>query len=195
MAVGEALRADTSTLNTALSNAGQASSLIQVIDGALSSINEIIQRQKSLAVQANAATLTNAERAFLDQEYQALSLETTRIVTNTEFNGVAVLNGDLSAGVATQVGIAATDTITITLAAQTALSLGGDLTSQANAVTASGAADTGLTAVTTARATVGALQSRFNFASATLEASIQNIDAARGGFLDADISAESTSFR
>jgi flagellin-like hook-associated protein FlgL len=66
--------------------------------------------------------------------------------------------------------------------------------STTGAILASAVLDNAINSLTSVRAQVGAAQSRFNFASATLETSVQNLDAARAGFLDADISNESTAF-
>ena len=114
LSIGTILRTDVSTLRTALTNTSQASSLIQVADGAIERLGEILQRQKALAVQGNADTLSNTERGYLDQEFQALTAEYDRIVSTTEFNGTILLSGNLS-GVAADAnplganGVATTD--------------------------------------------------------------------------------------
>lgn len=95
LSVGTILRTDVSTLRTALSNTAQAGSLIQVADGAIERLGEILQRQASLSVQGNADTLSDNERGFLDQEFQALTQEFDRIVSTTNFNGVNLLDGNL----------------------------------------------------------------------------------------------------
>jgi flagellin len=62
------------------------------------------------------------------------------------------------------------------------------------AATAAAALDTAITKVTSLRATVGALQSRFNFASNAIQSAIENQDAARASLLDTDVAAESSAF-
>lgn len=118
LSIGTVLRTDVSTLKTALSNTSQAGSLIQVADGALQRLGEILQRQKALATQGNADTLSNTERGYLNQEFQALRSEYDRIATETNFNGIALLNGNLSgtsvASGAASTGTVATSNITIT---------------------------------------------------------------------------------
>jgi len=96
LSIGTILRTDVSTLRTALSNTSQAGSLIQVADGAIERLGEILQRQKALAVQGNADTLSDTERGYLDQEFQSLVLEYDRIVSETNFNGTKLLNGKVS---------------------------------------------------------------------------------------------------
>ena len=96
LSIGTILRTNVGTLKTALSNTQQANSMLQVADGGLKNIGEILQRQKSLAVQANAGTLSSAERAYLDQEFQNLTKEIDRLVDSTKFNSVQLLNGNLN---------------------------------------------------------------------------------------------------
>lgn len=95
LSVGTALRTQVTTLRQALVNSSQGSSLLQVADGALSQVTDILQRQKSIAVQAGSGSLTGAERSFLNQEFQALTDEIDRIVESTNFNGVDLISGGL----------------------------------------------------------------------------------------------------
>ncbi len=95
LSVGTILRTTVSTLKTALSNTQQANSLLSVADGGLKNIGEILQRQKSLAVQATSGTLSASERGFLNQEFQNLTAEIDRLVENTKFNQVTLLNGSI----------------------------------------------------------------------------------------------------
>ena len=93
LAAGTSLATTVTTLRAALTNASQGSSLLQVADGALAEITDMLQRQKSLAVQAGSGSLTDVERGFLDQEFQALATEIDRLASATTFNGVQLLNG------------------------------------------------------------------------------------------------------
>jgi flagellin len=95
LAVGTALRTQVTTLRTALANAAQGTSLLQVADGALGQIVDILQRQKAIATQASSGQLTDANRSLLNQEFQALTAEVDRISQGTNFNGVNLLAGGL----------------------------------------------------------------------------------------------------
>lgn len=97
LSVGTILRTDVSTLTTALANTAQASSVIQVADGAIERLGEILQRQKALSTQALSGALSDTERGYLNQEFQALKDEYSRIVDQTNFNGVKLLDGTLAA--------------------------------------------------------------------------------------------------
>ena len=96
LSVGTILTTNVSTLKQGLQNAGQAASLLQVADGGLKNISDILQRQKALAVQATSGTLSDVERGYLDQEFQSLTDEINRTVQNTKFSSVTLLDGSLT---------------------------------------------------------------------------------------------------
>ena len=109
VSAGTSLRTNVTTLKTALINTSQGSSLLQVADGALGQITDILQRQKAIAVQSGSGSLSNAERTFLNQEFQNLTQEVDRLAAQTNFNGVGLLDGGLTKTVkATDVSTAAT---------------------------------------------------------------------------------------
>jgi len=99
LAIGSRLRAEVVALRTASVNANQAGSLLQIADGALSTVADILIRLKELAVQASSGQFSAVERGVLDSEFQALSSEITRISQDTEFNGTKLISG--GAGTAT----------------------------------------------------------------------------------------------
>jgi flagellin len=100
LSTGTSLRTQVMALKTALTNASQGTSLLQVADGALSQVTEILQRQKAISLQAGSGSLTDTDRGYLDQEFQALSVEIDRLTGATNFNGVKLLNGSLSTSAA-----------------------------------------------------------------------------------------------
>ncbi len=100
LSTGTSLRTQVLALKTALTNASQGTSLLQVADGALSQVTEILQRQKAISLQAGSGSLTDTDRGYLDQEFQALSTEIDRLTGATNFNGVKLLNGSLSTSAA-----------------------------------------------------------------------------------------------
>lgn len=95
LATGTSLRTAVTTLRTALANAAQGTSLLQVADGGLSQIVDILQRQKAIATQASSGQLTDANRSLLNQEFTNLTSEIDRIASGTNFNGVNLLAGGL----------------------------------------------------------------------------------------------------
>jgi len=94
LAIGSRLESEVAALSVATSNAGQAASLLQLTDGSISRVQDILSRMRALAVQAGSQNLANDERALLDIEYQALSQEIDRIARDTEFNGQNVLDAE-----------------------------------------------------------------------------------------------------
>jgi flagellin len=93
LAVGSRLALDVSGLKQAAVNAGQASSMLQIADGAMSKVNDILSRMKALAVQAGSGQWSTTDRGMLDTEFQQLMNEVTRIAGSTDFSGTKLVNG------------------------------------------------------------------------------------------------------
>ncbi|WP_457571515.1 flagellin N-terminal helical domain-containing protein [Desulfovulcanus sp.] len=96
LAIRELMRSDIAAVNQGIRNANDAISLIQTADGALQTIDEKLIRMKELAEQAATGTYTSDQRLLIDSEYQAMASEITRIANATDFNGIYLLNGNLS---------------------------------------------------------------------------------------------------
>ena len=96
LATGTSLQSQVSALKAAQTNAAQGTSLLQVADGALAQIGNILQQQQSLALQAGAGSLTDTDRGFLNEQFQALSTEINTLASSTTFNGVNLVDGSLS---------------------------------------------------------------------------------------------------
>ncbi len=90
------LQSNITSLRQALQNTTQADSFLQVAYGGLSTISDILNDMKSLAVQSSSGSVTDSERAFLQLDFQNLSDEIDRIAENTAFNDIKLLNGSLS---------------------------------------------------------------------------------------------------
>ncbi len=91
MAIGARLNAESQSLKTATVNVGQANSMLQIADGGMATIDNVLVRMKSLAVQASSGNLSDVERGFLNDEYGNLKDEINRISATTKFNGVQLL--------------------------------------------------------------------------------------------------------
>lgn len=96
LAIGSRLNAEVHALRQAQVNAGQGISMLQIADGAMARVSDILMRMKTLAVQAGSGQLSSTERGMLDTEYQNLVEEIDRIASDTEFNGVKMVNGSQS---------------------------------------------------------------------------------------------------
>jgi len=104
LAIRELMRSEISSLHQGIRNAADAISLIQTADGALQVIDEKLIRMKELAMQASTGTYNSDQRLIIDSEYQAMSSEINRIANATDFNGIYLLNGNLSGTTATHDG-------------------------------------------------------------------------------------------
>ena len=305
LAISERMTTQIRGMNVAIRNANDGVSLAQTAEGALGSVSDSLQRIRELAVQSANATNSATDRAALDTEAQQLKDEIDRVATQTDFNGVKLLdgtftnqdfqvgadNGDVitvaaianaqssalgtttsasvtlaaattftaitagditiedASGTAISVGAVAADTsateraaglrdainaiadqtgvyatndtattLTLTSAndivttiantattATTGITAGTtstatttgfstlDISTVAGANTAITSMDAALTAVNTARADLGALQSRFESVVSNLSINSENISAARGRIQDADFAAETAS--
>jgi flagellin len=96
LAIGSRLNAEVHAMRQAGVNAGQGISMLQIADGAMANVSDILIRMKTLAVQAGSGQLSFVERSMLDAEYQNLLSEIDRIAADTEFNGVKMVNGSQS---------------------------------------------------------------------------------------------------
>lgn len=108
LAIRELQRADIATLQQGARNANDAVSLIQTADGALGVIDEKLIRMKELAEQAATGTYDSTQRLMIESEYQAMASEITRIANATDFNGIHLLNGNLSSNIHNGSGLTST---------------------------------------------------------------------------------------
>jgi flagellin len=189
LAIADRMNAQIKGINVAIRNANDGISLAQTAEGALSTVTDVLQRMRELAVQAQNGSNGTSDRTNLDTEYQQLSSEISRIAGQTKFNGKAIVGADAGA-TSFQVGANNGDTLSITTTDVTNLLTAGDVTTAANASTAVAALDTALDTITTNRATYGAAMNRFQFAISNLQITGENQSAARGRIMDADFAAE-----
>jgi flagellin len=96
MAIGSRLSADVAGLDQAGINAGQAVSMLQIADGGMARVQDILVRMKTLSVQASSGQLSDNQRGQLDIEYQALIGEIDRIADDTTFSGTKLIDGTFS---------------------------------------------------------------------------------------------------
>lgn len=94
LAISENLRSDIRSLNQAQRNANDGVSLLQVAEGGLQEITNIMIRLKELSIQSASDTVGKRERDFLNREFMALKHEIDRIAISTDFNGTRLLVGN-----------------------------------------------------------------------------------------------------
>ena len=219
LAVRELMRADIASLNQGVRNANDAISMIQTADGALGVIDEKLIRMKELATQAATGTYTSDQRLIIDSEYQAMASEITRIAKATDFNGIYLLNGNLSAATHNGAGINSTgklkvhfgsgnlsaeDYYYIQIGTATASALGvgmGASGSAGRSISTQQLAQQALDQLNTAivskdkiRANLGALQNRLSNTVQNLQIQAENLQAAESQISDVDVATEMTEF-
>jgi flagellin len=124
LSISDRMTAQINGINQAARNANDGISLAQVAEGALGSVTANLQRMRELAVQSANSTNSASDRAALQQEVAQLSTEIDRVATQTQFNGLNLLDGTFTAQ-QFQVGANAGQTITIAgIASARASSLG-----------------------------------------------------------------------
>lgn len=220
LAIRELMRTDIAALQQGVRNANDAISLIQTADGALAVIDEKLIRMKELAEQAATGTYDSTQRLMIESEYQAMASEITRIANATDFNGIYLLNGNLSSDTHNGSDLTATgklkvhfgsmndsaeDYYYIKIGNSTASALGvgnqADKTSAAYTVSTQEAAQKALVGLNDAviskdkiRAHLGALQNRLENTISNLTTQTQNLQAAESRISDVDVATEMTAF-
>lgn len=185
MAIATRMDSQVRGMNVAMRNANDAISFSQTAEGGLSKVTDALQRMRELAVQSANGSNSAGDRTNLDAEFQELAAEVTRIGTATKFNGTAVFGGS-----ATTFQIGADSGDTISVAAVAAATISGSVSTAAAATTALGAIDTALDATNTKRATLGAVQNRFEAVVGNLLVASENQSAAKSRIMDTDFAVE-----
>ncbi len=196
LAVGTKLKADVNALRQAQVNASHGSSVLQVADGALQQVSDILIRMKALSTQAVSGSLSDTERGYLDGEFTQLEAQLDDIATQTKFNGSPLLDGTYTTSFAVGTN-ATTDVIAVAIGLDVTsgtLVTANSVDTIANAQAAATDIDTAIGSVLSTRATLGAQMSRFDFVSANLATSVENIDAARSTLMDVDVASEMANY-
>ncbi|MDA9372083.1 flagellin [Porticoccaceae bacterium] len=112
LAISSKMTSQIRGLNQAVRNANDAISMIQVAEGAMKEVTNMVQRMRELAVQAISDSNTSNDRGALNNEYKQLSAEIARIGENTQWNGTNILDGSRTNSVF-QIGANADQTIAV----------------------------------------------------------------------------------
>ena len=94
LAVRELLRVDIAVLRQGARNAQDGISMLQTAEGAMGVMDEILVRMAELAEQAATESYSQGQRAIMNEEFDQLATEITRIATSTKFNNMALLNSN-----------------------------------------------------------------------------------------------------
>lgn len=199
LAISENLRGHIRGLRQANRNANDGISLIQVAEGGLNEVSNMLIRLRELAVQSSSDTIGDTERKFLDVEYQQLKSEVQRITESTNFNGYDLLNGT-GAFIEIQVGTrndpfkdrigfnTGAANATIDALGLTAENVASKEASQMSL----DVVDRAMVSVNAIRANFGALQNRLTSTANNLLVADENLSAANSRIRDTDVAAETS---
>lgn len=196
LSISENLKSHIRGYGQASRNANDAISLVQVAEGGLSEISNIITRFRELGVQAASDTISDKERLFVDKEVQQLKLEADRIAKSTRFGNTKLLDGS-GGGFDFQVDIGNDDFIdrigfdaSEQNATVSALGLDGlDFTAKEGAQEALEVLDGSQQVVNGFRANLGAIQNRLISTTENIGTAVENLSAANSRMRDADVAA------
>ncbi len=199
LAISEKLRGKVRGLMQAQRNASDGVSLIQVAEGGLNEIQNILVRLRELGVQSASDTIGDSERRYLNEEYQSLKEEMDRIANSTEFNGTVLLDGtggtldfQIGTGGANLLGVDRISFNAFKLDVNTDklrledVSIENKHSSQRSLDLIDGAIDE----VASIRGELGALENRLTSTIKNVAISVENLSAARSRIKDVDIADE-----
>ena len=207
IAIATRFTAEIKGYTMAIRNASDAQAMIDVGEGALSEVTNILQRMREIAVQASNDTASTADRTALNLEYADLAKEILRIEDSTTWSNDQILDGTVGTSGAVKfligTGSSATitsDTLTVTFDAVSDLTTNSVsttgtvtvLTSQASAILAISAIDADLILVNAERGQLGSKSNRLDHAVANMSNMVTNLGSALGRVQDADFAAESS---
>jgi len=205
LAIAERMNTQVRGMTVAVRNANDGISLSQVAESGISTLTDILQRMRELAVQSINSTNTSNDISALNEEYNQLGGELARIISAVQFNGQSLFTTTESYDF--QVGATSGQTISIassSLNFQSAAGLSSVMSGSTDAVSALDttsnsanaanltAIDLAIDTVNSVRAQLGAIQSRFEKTINFLQTGIENQSAARGRIMDADFAQETS---
>ena len=211
LAVSTKMRSQIRGTNQAARNISDAVAMVQTADGALREVSAIMQRMRELAVQGATETYSTDDLALMDTEYQQLESEITRIVEQTKWNRMDLLNGygpgatsGSSGEFIIQLGADNGQTMTVTIgnlqinSATTGAILsdldGLSVSSQASSAAAITGIDNAFTDLADKRADLGAYMNRLGNALGNAEIFSANMSDSESRIRDTDYAKEMTEF-
>ena len=197
--ISKRLDARSRGLSVALDNVGTTKNVLSIAEGGLLNIQKILISMKEKVTQAKSDTMGPDERTAIKAELDQLSLEIDDIVSETQFNSVALIDGTYT-GKSYQTGEGVNDTlsysITQNFTAGTAnflvdtANLGALVSSATDAATALGNVNDSLDTIASELQNIGATIVRLTFKEDTLRVAITNTESTKSRILDSDIANE-----
>lgn len=199
LAISDQLQSDITALETASQTTQQIEALLQIADGGLARVSDILERMTSLATQFHSGTLDATSQGFINDEYVELETQIDLIVDSTQYNGQGLI--DAGYNETAVVGVDATNIMTIDLSSVDvdstallgALSTAGGFTDGSSAADIA-LVDAAIDTIGAARALVGALTSAVGYQSDNIDTQITNLESAKSSIFDVDLAEEQTNF-
>jgi flagellin len=200
LSISENLKAQIRSMRQAERNANDGISFVQVAEGGLSEVGNILTRLRELSIQAASDTIGDRERGFIDKEYQSLKAEIDRIANSTNFNGTPLLNGQSKKDVLEiQVGARNNDADRIKFQVSDydvrtdKIGIAGiNSNSIDDARESIDKIDEAIAKITGSRAGLGAMQNKLQSTVNTIGIAKENLAAARSRIADTDIAEDAT---
>jgi flagellin len=195
LSISEKMRAQINGLDQASTNSEDAISMIQTAEGALNETHSILQRMRTLSVQAANGTSITEDKSAIQKEINELASELDRINTTTQFNKQYMFSNNTT--VTFQVGANENETMSQTFQAvsSTALTVNNlNVTTESSAGTAISTIDEAIAAVSAQRSTLGAKQNRLEHTIANLDNASENLSSAESRIRDVDMASEMMKF-
>jgi len=199
LAIGNALKADYMALTQGVRNANEGIGIVQVADGGLSRISDMLSRATQLAAQAASDTVGDAERRTIDTEYQQILQEIDRVVDTTNFKGERLFSQDGAVNKSIYVGDTQLQSnIDLSIGAAGGAGTAAMGLSGTNISTAADARNTlsliqdAIADVSQMRGALGAQENRLVNSVGVIEVQSQNILAAESAIMDANMANQVT---
>lgn len=193
LSISEKMRGQVRGLNRASDNAQDGISLIQTAEGAMDQQHAILQRARELAVQAANDTNVAADRNAISEELSALEKEFTRITSQTEFNTQKLLNGSFT-DKNFQVGANNGQSIAVSISETTMTAASAEVATHTSATAVIAELDGDITALSTQRSKLGAIQNRLEYTVKNDDNAAENLQNAESRIRDVDMADEMTRF-
>ncbi len=201
LSVSEGLRSQIRGSQMAQRNADDASAMLQVAESGSQQIVDSLQRMRELAIQSANGTYSNQDREYIQNEFDQLTCEISRIGNSTTYNGVALLNSSSTTFTfqvsAAASGTASSSTISfqsVDLAQYGVASKVGTVETQANAQAAVASIDSVLNSVLSLRSDIGSVMNRLDKTITNLGNMVANITDAESRIRDVDFATETTKY-
>lgn len=197
-AISQRMGGQVLSYNAAVRNTNDGANLLQTASGALQTDNAILLKMRQLAIEASNGTYSGKDLTVLNQEYDNLKKELSRVSKVTDFNGMKLLDGShknfkFQVGIGTnpenrlKVEIGKMDAKTLNLE-------GTSLMSRAHSLHSVKALDKALDKINNVQGNIGAIQNRMEWTLRNLNSANTNVSASRAGIRDADFAKETAAF-